>query len=91
MELKIRRTYLFYKTTQEIWEAVQEIYSDMENTAQSFQIRSTIRTRQGNSSITEYYNALIELWQEMDLFHEIKWECAKDGKKYGKMIEKDRV
>ena len=42
MEPKIGRTYLFYKTTQEIWEAVQEIYSDMENTAQSFQLHSTL-------------------------------------------------
>ena len=64
---------------------MQEIYSDMKNTAQSFQIRSTIRTtRQGNNSVTEYYNALTELWQEMDLFHEIKWGCAEDGKKYEK-------
>ena len=38
MEPKIERLYLFYKTTQEIWEAMQEIYSDMENTAQCFQI-----------------------------------------------------
>lgn len=62
MEPRIERTYLFYKTTQEIWEVVQEIYSDMENTPQSFQIRSTIQTiRQGNNSVTKYYNALIEL------------------------------
>ena len=59
----------FYKTAQEIWEVVQEIYSNMENIAQSFQIHSTIRTtRQGNNSVTEYYNALTELWQEMICF-----------------------
>ena len=33
IEPRIGRIYLFYKTTQEIWEAIQEIYSDMENTA----------------------------------------------------------
>ena len=27
----------------------------------------------------------------MDLFHEIKWECSEDGKKYDKMIEKKKV
>ena len=63
MEPKIGKTYLFYKTTKEIWEAVQEIYSDIENNAQCFQIQSTIRmTRQGTNSVTEYYNTLIELW-----------------------------
>ena len=33
MEPKIGRTYLFYKIPKEIWEAAQEIYSNMENTA----------------------------------------------------------
>ena len=91
IELRIGRTYLFYKTTQQIWDVVQEIYSNMENTTQGFQIQSTIRTtRQGNNSVIEYYNALIELWQEMDLFHEIKWGGIEDGKKYEKMVEKER-
>ena len=36
IEPKVGRTYLFNKTTSEIWNAVQEIYSDLENTAQSF-------------------------------------------------------
>jgi len=90
MEPKIGKTYLFYKTTQKIWQAMQGFYSDMENSAQTFQIRSTIQTtRQGNSLVIKYYSALIEFWQEMDLFHEIKWECAEDGKKYDKMIEKE--
>ena len=42
MEPKIGRTYLFYKTASEIWKAVNEVYSDLENTEQSFQVRSTI-------------------------------------------------
>ena len=59
MEPKVGRTYLFYKTTSEIWNAVQEIYSDLENIAQNFQVQSTIRsTKQGNNTVTEYYNTL---------------------------------
>ena len=34
MEHKIGRTYIFYKTAKAIWEAVEEIYSNMENNAQ---------------------------------------------------------
>ena len=55
MEPSIGWTYLFYKTTNEIWEAVQEIYSDLENTSQCFEIRSKIRnTRQWSLTVTEY-------------------------------------
>lgn len=36
MEQKIGRTYLFYKTAKKVWDAVQEIYSDLENTALVF-------------------------------------------------------
>jgi len=92
MEPKVGRTYLFYKTTSEIWNAVREIYSDLENTAQSFQVRSSIRsTKQGTNTVTEYYNTLVELWQEMDLFHEITWESSADGRKYDKIVEKERI
>ena len=55
MEPKIGRPYLFYKTSKDVWEAIQEIYSDLENTAQCFEIRATIRiTKQGSLSVTEY-------------------------------------
>ena len=91
-EPKIGRTYLFYKMAKAIWEVVQEIYFDMENTTQCFEIKFAIRTtRQGNLSITEYYNVLTELWQEMDLFYEISWECPYNGVKYNKMLEKEQV
>jgi len=39
MELKIGRTYLFYKTAKEVWETVQNLYSDMKNTTQCFKVR----------------------------------------------------
>jgi len=92
MEPKIGQPYLFYKTAKEVWEAVQEIYSDLENTAQCFEIRAAIRiTKQGSLSVTEYYNNLMELWQEMDLFYDPSWKCAEDSQKYSKMLEKERI
>lgn len=38
MEPKIGRTYLFYKTTSEVWEAVKNLYLDMENMTQCFEV-----------------------------------------------------
>ncbi|XP_052197933.1 uncharacterized protein LOC127804888 [Diospyros lotus] len=92
MEPKIGRTYLFYKIAKEVWDAVQSLYSDMENTAQCFEVRSALKTtRQGNNSVTDYYNILSELWHEMDLNYDINWEFIEDGVKYAKMVEKERV
>ncbi|XP_052190011.1 uncharacterized protein LOC127799834 [Diospyros lotus] len=89
MEPKIGRTYLFYKTAKEVWDAVQELYSDLKNTAQCFEIKVVIRTtKQSGLSVTEYYNNLVELLQEMDLFYDPKWECSSDSQKYNRMFEK---
>lgn len=42
-------------------------------------------------SVTECYNRLIDLWQEMDLFYTIPWKCAEYGVLYNKVREKDRI
>ncbi|KAL7593058.1 hypothetical protein Lser_V15G32577 [Lactuca serriola] len=92
MNPNIGRTYLYYNTAHEIWKAVQEMYSDLENTSQCFEIRSALRsTNQGGRSVTEYYNVLTELWQEMDVFYHINWSCPQDGTLHAKMLEKDRI
>lgn len=92
MEPRIGRTYLFYKTSKEIWDSMQEMYSDLENSSQWFEIRSTIRsTKQGTLGVTEYFNTLVELWHEMDLFHTISWESLANSIKYNKMVEKDWI
>ena len=90
MEPKIGRIYLFYNTAHEIWKTVQEMYSDLENSSQCFEIRYALQnTQQGNRSVTEYYNVLVELWQEMSLFYTIKWKCSKDSQQYNQMREKE--
>ena len=68
------------------------MYSDLENSSQCFEIRSAIRTiKQGISSVTEYFNVLVELWHETDMFYTISWESPVNNNKYNKMIEKDRI
>lgn len=92
MEPRIGKTYLFYKTTKEIGDSVQEMYSDLKNSSQCFEIRSAIKkTKQGNLSVIDYFNILVELWHEMNLFYTINWECLADSTKYNKMVEKDRI
>uniref|UniRef100_A0A2P2Q3K2 Uncharacterized protein n=1 Tax=Rhizophora mucronata TaxID=61149 RepID=A0A2P2Q3K2_RHIMU len=92
MELKIGQTYLFYKIAKDIWEVTQEIYSDLSNTAQCFEILSALRnTGQGYMTVTEYYNVPIEHWQEMDLFYNASWHCPEGGIKYDHLLEKEYV
>ena len=77
MEARIGRTFLFYSSAHEIWKGVQDMYSDLENTSHCFEIRSILRsTRQGTMTVTEYYNRLVDLWHNMDLFYSIPWKCS---------------
>ena len=41
--------------------------------------------------MTEYYNVLVALWQEIDLFNTIQWKCTPDSKLYSQMLEKERL
>lgn len=41
--------------------------------------------------MTEYYNILVTLWQEIDLFNTIKWKCIEDSQLYNRTLEKERV
>ncbi|XP_017981569.1 PREDICTED: uncharacterized protein LOC18592547 [Theobroma cacao] len=92
MKPKIGRTYLFYKTAKEIWDMAHEMYSNLKNSAQCFEVRSALRsTKQGNLSMIEYFNTFTKLWQEMDMFYETNWHCPEDSLKYKQMLEKERV
>ena len=63
------RTYLFYKIAKEIWDSVQEMYSDLKNSSQCFELKLAISTtKQDMISVIEYFNILVKLWHEMDMF-----------------------
>ncbi|KAJ0093669.1 hypothetical protein Patl1_25928 [Pistacia atlantica] len=92
MEPRIGKTYLYYKTIKDIWEGVQKMYSDVENTTQSFEIISTIHSiKQGSVTVKDYFNSLTELWQEMDLYYEIDWNYTDNSTKHNQRLEKECV
>lgn len=48
------------------------MYSDLGNASQLFELQSILKDKkQGDSSVTDYYNTLIGLWQ-LDMFDDIK-------------------
>ncbi|XP_073128544.1 uncharacterized protein [Henckelia pumila] len=92
MEPSIGKTYLFLPTARDVWDAVRETYSDLENSSQIFELKTRLwNSKQGERNVIDYYNEMRALWQELDLCYEESWECKNDSIKYQKRMENDRV
>ena len=92
MTNEIGENFMFYDTAKEIWDAVKETYSNVDNTYVVFEIKSILHDlRQGESSVTEYFNILNKHWQQLDIYEEVTWCCTEDQKKYKELVEKDRI
>ncbi|RVW89522.1 hypothetical protein CK203_043570 [Vitis vinifera] len=80
------------ENTKEIWDAARETYSNIDNTSAIFEIKSILQDlRQGDSTVTEYFNILTRYWQQLDIYEELVWKCPEDGLLYKKVIEKERI
>ncbi|XP_073227024.1 uncharacterized protein [Cicer arietinum] len=92
MESTIKKPFMFFPTAKEVWEAVKETYSDIQNSSQIFDLKSRLwHTRQGDRDVTTYYNELMTLWQELDLCYDDNWKCCEDSVLFLKRHENDRV
>ena len=88
MNTDIWENFLLYGTTKEIWDAARETYSNSENTSEIFEIEATIHNfRQGDISVTQYFNILSHHWQYLDMFEVHTWKCPKDTALYRKIVE----
>ena len=82
MEKNISRMYLYFKTSKEIWDTLEELYSDVGNSTQTLELKLSLKEKkQGNMSMVEYCNELLGLWQELDAFQELNWSCTNDSAK----------
>lgn len=76
MDPSVGRTYLFLTTAHDIWNAVNETYSDLGNAGQWFELKTRLwRLKQGEKTVTQYYTDLKTLWQEVDMFSDYEWSC----------------
>ncbi|XP_058068722.1 uncharacterized protein LOC131218054 [Magnolia sinica] len=92
MTNEIGENFLLYGTAKDIWVAAKETYSSFDNSSELFAIESILHDlRQGDLTVTQYFNALTQNWQELDMFEEYDWKCPEDGIKYRKIIEKKRL
>ncbi|XP_024020665.1 uncharacterized protein LOC112091385 [Morus notabilis] len=71
MELAIGKPHLFLPTAKEVWEAVRDMYSNVKNSSQIFELKTKLwKSKQGDRDVTSYYNEIVPLWQELDLCYE---------------------
>lgn len=67
MKPTISEGLLFLRTAKEIWDTVQEMYSQRNSLARNYQLHREIATmQQGKMSMEEYYAALKKKWAKLD-------------------------
>ncbi|RVW13652.1 Retrovirus-related Pol polyprotein from transposon TNT 1-94 [Vitis vinifera] len=92
MTADIGENFLSFDTAKEIWDTAKETFSDKENTSEIIQIEGILHDlRQGNLTVTEYFNTLTRLWRQLDTFEVHNWNCVTDGFLYKKIVEGKRV
>ena len=92
MEEHISSNYLCYSTARELWKNINQMYSDLGNQSQVYEITLKLEeVKQGGDLVTKYFNTLKRLWQDLDMFDTLVWKCVGDGALYKKKIEDGRV
>ena len=73
------KNFMFLTSTRDIWETMRQTYSKVQDASVIFEVKTKIsRTRQGTSTIIEYYNKMKGMWLELDHYQDIKMECSND-------------
>ena len=83
---------MYYKIMKEIWDVKRETYSNKDNTSAVFEIKGVLHgLKQGDSSVTDYFNTIVSYWQQLDVLEDVIWSCSNDGRQYKQIQEKERV
>ncbi|XP_042401270.1 uncharacterized protein LOC121991323 [Zingiber officinale] len=92
MEEEIDTNYMCFPTAYELWENINQMYSDLENQSQIFELTLKLgELRQGEEPVTKYFNSLKRIWQDLDLFYAYEWKNVEDGQYHKKTMEDSRI
>ena len=92
MEEDICANYMCYSTAKELWENVTQMYSDLGNQSQVYELSLRLGDiRQGNDSVTKYFNSLKRIWQDLDLFNDQEWKCPEDASRYKAIVDANKI
>ena len=88
----IGANYMCDSTAKELWDNVSQMYSDYGNQSQIYELQLALGDiRQGDYSITKYFNTLKRLWQDLDLFNDYEWESMEDFKHHKQTVNNERI
>ncbi|PKU77888.1 hypothetical protein MA16_Dca005720 [Dendrobium catenatum] len=92
MNIEVCENFLLYEMAQEICEAIKETYSSSDNTSKLFAIETILHDyRQGDLTISQYFNTLTCCWKQLDMFEQYQWKCLEDHVLHRKIIEAKRI
>lgn len=88
----VGKPVMFLPTARNVWEVVRETYLNLDNHSQLFELNARMwKMQQGEREVTSYYNEMMAIWQELDLFEEEEWESPSESAWYKRKIERGRV
>lgn len=89
---KIGANCIHYPTPKEFWDSVNEMYSDMGNTSQEYELNLRIgEIKQGRDSVTKYFNNLKRNRQDLDVYYTHEWKTPEDSKYHNQVSEEGRI
>ncbi|RVW64704.1 Retrovirus-related Pol polyprotein from transposon RE1 [Vitis vinifera] len=92
MEEDISSNYMCYPIAQELWENVNQMYSNLGNQSQIFELTLKLgKIQQGEDNITKYFNSSKRIWQDLDLFNTYEWKSTEDGLHHKKTMEDNQI
>nr|XP_016452871.1 PREDICTED: uncharacterized protein LOC107777375 [Nicotiana tabacum] len=92
MDTVIGKSYIFLPTARDVWEAVRETYSYVENASQIFELKIKLwQAKQDKREVTAYYNEMVSLWQELDQCYHDECDCPADSVKTRKGEENEKA
>ena len=81
---------MFLSTAREVWETIQQTYSKTKDASVIFDVKTKINgTKQGQLTITEYYNLMRGLWLKFDQYQAIKMVCQEDTATLNRILKRD--
>ena len=79
MDEDINSNYMCYPNAKELWDNINQMYSDMENQSQVYELTLKLsEIRQGEDNITKYFNSLKRLWHDLGLFSTYDGKSTED-------------
>ncbi|KAI9177655.1 hypothetical protein LWI28_017786 [Acer negundo] len=71
MEKDISANYLGYSKANDMWNNLNQMYSDLGNQSQVYELQLKLgEIKQGTDTVTKYFATLKRLWQDLDMFNE---------------------